>query len=55
MPIWLRNFTYRSIEEFFEKEREQQEKQSNKQTLTSNNKPKGPDIKPASYSTKARQ
>lgn len=30
MPIWLRNFTYNKILEFYEKEKEQYEKSSGK-------------------------
>ena len=29
MPIWLRNFTYRKLEEYFNKQQEAQNKQSN--------------------------
>jgi len=30
MPIWLRKFTFEKIKEFYEKEREEAEKQQNK-------------------------
>ena len=33
MPIWLRNFTFNKIHEFYEKENEQAKGISNKQTL----------------------
>ena len=50
MPIWLRNFTFRKIQEFYEKEKESYEKASKKNTLTQ------PDtIKKPTYSTKARK
>jgi len=29
MPIWLRNFTFRKLEEWYEKEKEAQSKQQN--------------------------
>jgi hypothetical protein len=29
MPIWLRNFTFRKIEEYYKKEQEAQNKQQN--------------------------
>jgi hypothetical protein len=29
MPIWLRNFTYKKIEEFYRKKNEQAEEQNN--------------------------
>ena len=29
MPIWLRNFTFKKIEEYYKKEQEAQNKQSN--------------------------
>jgi len=53
MPIWLRNFTFQKINEWYEKEKEAQEKASGKNKL-GNAPPKGPNIKPANYSTKAR-
>jgi hypothetical protein len=38
MPIWLRRFTFEKIKEFYEKEQEQQEKQTqlvnNKKTVS---------------------
>jgi hypothetical protein len=34
MPIWLRNFTFKKIEEWYEKQNEAQSKQSN--TLKNN-------------------
>ena len=33
MPIWLRNYTFNKIHEFYEKENEQAKGTSNKQTL----------------------
>ena len=50
MPIWLRNFTFRSIQEFYEKEQEEYDKVNKKsQTL------KGGQIKKPTYSTRARK
>ena len=51
MPIWLRNFTYRKLEEYFKKQEEAQNKQQNMLT----NDPKQisrPDINPSNvYNT----
>ena len=51
MPIWLRNFTYRKLEEYFKKQEESQSKQQNMLT----NDPKKisrPDINPSNvYNT----
>jgi hypothetical protein len=55
MPVWLRRFTFEKIKEFYEKEREETEKQQN----TLKNKGKGdisrPNIAPKqpTYTTKA--
>jgi len=50
MPIWLRNFTFRNIQEFYEKEKEEYDKVNKKsQTLKSNT------IKKPTYSTRARK
>ncbi len=46
MPIWLRNFTFRTISEYYEKEKEAVEK---------NQQHKGGKVKPPSYVTKARR
>lgn len=54
MPIWLRNFTYKKLEEFYEKQQQEYDKRSGKQKLT-NNVIKGPNIKQPSYSAKARK
>ena len=53
-PIWLRNFTFRSFEEHFEKDRKAHEKAQGKQKLE-DTAPKGPNIKAPSYTTKARK
>tara|TARA_R110000803_G_scaffold40075_5_gene86324 strand:+ start:1111 stop:1284 length:174 start_codon:yes stop_codon:yes gene_type:complete len=46
MPIWLRNFTYKKLEEHYEKENEAQNSQSN--TLQNNSKDIArPNINPA--------
>jgi hypothetical protein len=36
MPIWLRRYTFRQIREFYEKEKEEFEKASGKNTITAN-------------------
>lgn len=51
MPIWLRNFTFQKINEFYEKEAEQINK-ANKGN-SSNSIPQGPAIKQPSYTVKA--
>tara|TARA_R100000951_G_scaffold3874_1_gene4922 strand:+ start:1769 stop:1945 length:177 start_codon:yes stop_codon:yes gene_type:complete len=53
MPIWLRNFTYRKILDFLEKQKERQEEAMNKARGVESATPKntGPNIKPSSYST----
>jgi hypothetical protein len=51
MPIWLRRFTFEKIKEFYEKEREEAEKQQN---LLKNNDPKEivrPNITPSNNKT----
>ena len=53
MPIWLRNFTFQKINEFYEKEAEATKKASRGTTPSS--MPKGPAIRKPSYSTKARK
>lgn len=50
MPIWLRNFTFQKINEFYEKEKADTDKISKKQPLT-----QGPAVKTPTYSTKARK
>jgi hypothetical protein len=54
MPIWLRNYTFQLINEFYEKQAEEAEKASGKQTLANNNA-YGPDVKKPTYSTKLRK
>lgn len=51
MPIWLRNFTFNKIQEWFNKRKEQEEKAAGKMSAS---KPKidRPDIRP-DYSVKA--
>ena len=58
MPIWLRRFTFNSIDEFYKKEREEYDKASGKgELLTENTKtfkpaiPEAFDMKPT-YSSK---
>jgi len=45
MPIWLRNFTYKKLEEHYKKEEEAHNKQSN--TLKNDSKLHRPDINPS--------
>jgi hypothetical protein len=53
MPVWLRNYTYRKISDFYEKEKEEYEKAKGKQKASI---PKGPSVRRTpSYSTKARK
>lgn len=52
MPIWLRKFTFQSIQDYYNKRKEAEEAAYNKSTNTQTLSPKGPDIQP-SYSTKA--
>jgi len=53
MPIWLRNFTFQKMNEFYEKEAEEASKASKGKGSTS--MPKGPAIRQPSYTTKARK
>lgn len=49
MPIWLRNFTFNKLKEWYDKEQEQIEKQNNMLTNQSGkNQVVGPDISAAS-------
>ena len=45
MPIWLRNFTYKKLEEHYKKQEEAHNKQSN--TLKNDSKVHRPDINPS--------
>ena len=47
MPIWLRNFTFTKLKDFYEKQNE-----STQSSSENSNKTLGPNIQP-SYSTKA--
>lgn len=49
-PIWLRNFTFRKIQDHYEKEQEEYDKAKGKQKAT-----KQPKIKKPSYRTKTRK
>lgn len=51
MPIWLRRFTFRKLEEYFKKQEEEYSKAQNKQSFQ---KPKIPSTVP-SYNAKARK
>lgn len=50
MPIWLRNFTFRNIQEHYEKEKEEYDKVNKKSSPM-----KGGKIKKPTYSTRARK
>ena len=52
MPIWLRNFTFQKMNEYYENEAEEMNKAS--KGKASSSVPKGPAIRQPSYSTKAR-
>ena len=45
MPIWLRNFTYKKLEEHYKKQEEAHNKQSN--TLKNDSKVHRPNINPS--------
>ena len=45
MPIWLRNFTYKKLEEYYKKREEAQNKQTN--TLKNSKEVHRPDINPS--------
>ena len=53
MPLWLRKFTFQQISQFYEKEKAEMDKANGKSKL-GNDIPKGPNIRKADYSTKAR-
>ena len=55
MPIWLRRFTFAAIKEYYDKEREEHDKQTNKgETLTNKTKIARPPVAPQpTYTTKA--
>jgi len=50
MPLWLRNFTFQKMLEFYEKEKQEYDKVNKKGTEL-----RGPSISKPSYSTKARK
>jgi len=54
MPVWLRQFTFRKINDFYEKEAEAAKKASGKSTLKGS-APKGPAIRSADYTAKAQK
>ena len=52
MPVWLRNYTYRKISDFYEKEKEEMDKARGKQKSAA---ARGPNVKRTpTYNTKAR-
>ena len=54
MPIWLRRFTYNTIADYYEKEKQEYEKQSKgSETLTNKAKIFKPPANAPTYSTKA--
>jgi hypothetical protein len=52
MPIWLRKFTFRKIQDYIDKQNEEMEKRNNKQTNTTKTDIARPPIK-SDYSFKA--
>lgn len=52
MPIWLRNFTFQKMNEYYEKEKEEIQKAKGKGKAST--PAKGPAVRKPSYSTKAR-
>lgn len=54
MPLWLRKFTFRKIQDWFDKQNAEIEKQKNKMTNTTKAEIARPAIKP-DYSYKASQ
>lgn len=52
MPIWLRRFTFEKIKEFYEKEREEAEKQQNILKNKSGKELTRPNIAPSSNASK---
>lgn len=52
MPVWLRNFTFQKMNEYYEKEQEAMDKAKSK--TPSKSAPRGPSVRKPSYSTKAR-
>lgn len=51
MPIWLRNFTFQKMKDYYEKEAEEMKKAT--KGKGGNSMPQGPAIKKPSYTTKA--
>ena len=54
MPLWLRKFTFKKIQEYFDKQNEEIEKRNNKQTHPTKTEIARPAIQP-DYSYKASQ
>ena len=52
MPVWLRNFTFQKLNEYYEKEKEAMDKAKSKSP--SKSAPRGPSVRKPSYSAKAR-
>jgi hypothetical protein len=50
MPIWLRNFTFKKMNDYYE-----EESKASKKGTPAKSMPKGPAIRKPSYSTKARK
>lgn len=57
MPVWLRNFIFKSMNEYYEKEKQEIEnaQKGNKVNQHNSKRPMGPDIKKPTYTTKARK
>lgn len=51
MPIWLRNYTFRKINDYYEQQAKAASQ--NKQTLGGDDTPKGPNIRKPTYTAKA--
>jgi hypothetical protein len=52
MPVWLRNYTFQKLNEYYEKEKEAMDKSKSKAPTKA--APRGPSVRKPSYSTKAR-
>lgn len=59
MPIWLRNFTFKEINEFYEKEKEAYDRANNSEKITANTDPKKlkpiPKVEVPTYVTTAKR
>ena len=57
MPIWLRNYTFKTIQEYYEKQREEQKRVSDEaqgiETAKASSEVQVPDFIKATYTTNA--